>query len=426
MRLPNGGGKFNTPGRRGAISAYGRSREMTLRSCLTVLLTLAGCTSPVTAPVAQLSAQLPSGAVAEDDGTYLRRIDPLGGQWRVERVGQRDFTRFNGWINFTAGGFLNHGAGCGGGYPAFYRQEENRVSITRLEKVQIGKCASSASPTRALAIDSERRLASFLDQVVGWSRPEERMLLLTDGSGQSALLTRPTEAHPEIAGRWLIESINGKALVTERRPATLSISMNSIGVYADCNSMGGRFTVPAPGRITVTGPFISTLIGCPTDDASEDALMTAAISGATAFRVDGEKLIFTGSGVMVVRRPPRPDRRLTGEYAACGDTLLGAYHEGPITLVIDSQTMVDNAGCSASYSTQGSQLSLALKSQQACALAAPVFEPGHPVAVGGAISTLATVRPDGFGFDEEGRLILRTKRGLLKMCRQGSPQPTGS
>ncbi len=409
----------------GAIPASGRFREMTRRSCLGILLSVAGCTSPVTAPVPQRSSNAPVAAGAEDDGTYLRRIDPLGGQWRVERLGQQDFTRFSGSVNFSGGGFFNHGAGCGGGFPAFYRIEENRISITRLEKVQVGKCGSTATPARTLAADSERRLASFLDGVVSWSRPDERTLLLTGSRSETALLTRPVEPHPEIAGRWLIESIGGKALVTERRPPTLSISMNSIGAHADCNSMGGTFTVPSPGRIVVTGPFVSTLIGCSADDAAEDALMTAAISGATAFQIEGDKLIFTGGRGMVVRRPPPPDRRLAGEYAACGDTLLGAYHEGPITLAIGSHTMVDNAGCSASYSTNGARISLTLQNHSACGSNAPLFVPGQPVAVGGAISPLATVRPDGFGFDEQGRLILRTNRGLLKMCRKGSPPPMG-
>jgi hypothetical protein len=154
--------------------------------------------------------------------------------------------------------------------------------------------------------------------------------------------------------------------------------------------------------------------------------MTAAITSATTFHLQGDKLIFSGGKDMVVRRPPPPDRRLAGEYAACGDTLLGAYHEGPITLLIDSHNMADNAGCSASYSTNGPHISLVLeKNRSTCASPAPSFLPGQPVAIGGAISPLATVRPDGFGFDEQGRLILRTMRGLLKMCRKASPLRLG-
>jgi hypothetical protein len=35
-------------------------------------------------------------------------------------------------------------------------------------------------------------------------------------------------------------------------------------------------------------------------------------------------------------------------------------------------------------------------------------------------------RPDGFGFTETGVLVLRTGRGLLTLCRKGSPKPFGS
>ena len=128
---------------------------------------------------------------------------------------------------------------------------------------------------------------------------------------------------------------------------------------------------------------------------------------------------------MIVRRPPPPDRRLAGEYRSCGNTLLGGYHEGPITLAIDAMTMRDNAGCVAEYSADGPKLTLKLADGPACGAKAPPFIPGEPVAVGGAISTLAVTRPDGFGFTEDGTLVLRTNRGLLTMCRAGAPPPFG-
>ena len=98
-----------------------------------------------------------------------------------------------------------------------------------------------------------------------------------------------------------------------------------------------------------------------------------------------------------------PDRRLARKYQSCDNTLLGGYHEGPITLAIDEDMIRDNAGCTARYSANGPELA-------------------H---VGGAISTLAVTRPDGFAFNDEGRLVLRTNRGLLTMCRKGSPPPFG-
>ena len=388
---------------------------------LIALLTVASCGASTT--LAPPSAK-PAGAV--DDGTFLHRIDPLGGQWSVERIGGEDFRPFKGWVNFSAGGFLNHGAGCSGGFPAFYQLNGQRITIIRREAIRIGKCASATPATRAAAVASERRLTAFLDQAATWENPDDRTLILHTKDGTRAVLTRPIEPHPDLAGRWIIETIGGQPLVTERRPPTLSISMGSIGVVADCNSMGAPFTISAPGRIAVTAPIMGTAIGCGPEDGAEDALMTKAMMFATAYRFqDDDRLVLTGGPGMVLRRPPPPDRQLAGEYEACGNTLLGAYHEGPMTLAIDDRTMRDNAGCTADYKAEGPRLSFWLRDAPACASKATPFVPGEPVPVGGAISTIAVTRPDGFGFNDEGRLILRTGRGLLTMCRKGSPPPFG-
>jgi hypothetical protein len=88
--------------------------------------------------------------------------------------------------------------------------------------------------------------------------------------------------------------------------------------------------------------------------------------------------------------------------------------------------MRDNAQCKARYSADGPNLRLQLDESSACAASAPPFTPGEPIGVGGEISTLAVTRPDGFGFNEQGQLILRTNRGLLTLCRKGDPPPFGS
>lgn len=390
-------------------------------SPLLALLALASCGSSSETPPAAAAP----GASAADDGTFLERIDPLGGQWQVERIGGEDFERFKAWVNFSAGGFLNHGAGCSGAYPAFYRLDGPRLTIVRREAVKTGKCQSATSASQDAAAASERRLAYFLDQAAAWGKPDERTLILTARDGTQAVLTRPVEPDPQLAGRWIIETIGGRPFVTESRPATLSIAMGSIGVVADCNRMGAPFTVPAPGRIAITAPIVGTERGCTPEDSAEDALMTRAMASVTAYRFQAGRLVFTGGPGMVLRRPPVPDRRLAGEYEACGNTLLGAYHDGPITLAIDARAIRDNAGCTAEYRADGPQLTLRLADGPECAAGAPPFVPGEAISVGGAHSTLALTRPDGFGFDEEGRLILRTARGLLTMCRKGSPRPFG-
>lgn len=393
---------------------------------LSVILAAGSC-APSSAPGRQPETPAPIAKVAgaTDDGTFLKRIDPLGGQWQVVSISGEDARRFKPWVNFSAGGFLNHGAGCAGGYPAFYRLDGQRLTITRREAIQVGKCAAASPAERAAAATSERRLTAFLDQAEAWKKPNDETLILTSKDGRRAVLTRPAEPHPDLAGRWIIETIGGQPLVTERRPPTLSISMGSIGVAADCNGMGAPFTIPAPGRIVVTSPIVGTAIGCPPEDSAEDALMAQAITAATGYRLEADRLVLSGGPGLVARRPSPPDRRLAGEYEACGNTLLGAYHEGPITLSIDERTMRDNAGCKAEYGAEGPNLILRLGGAPACAAKAVPFVPGEPVGVGGPISVLAVTRPDGFGFNDEGRLFLRTHRGLLSMCRKGSPPPFG-
>jgi hypothetical protein len=117
---------------------------------------------------------------------------------------------------------------------------------------------------------------------------------------------------------------------------------------------------------------------------------------------------------------------LVGDYEHCGNTMLGGSHEGPVTLTIDQTTMRDNAGCVATYRSDGPNLSLKLSDAPSCAAPSPVYVPGEPVGIGGSISPLAVARPDGFAFNEEGQLVLRTRRGLLTMCRKGQPRPFGS
>lgn len=395
-----------------------------------ILLPVSACKAPADHTMGPEAAAITPRIAAEvaDDGTYLQRIDPMGGQWQVQQLGEADYRRFGAWIGFSGGSFLNHGAGCGGGYPAFYRIEGEEISVTRLEPIRTGKCAGTAelaggsAAAREAAADSERQLGAFIDQLSRWDRQGDTLLLVAR-DGTRAVLSRPREPHPELAGRWRIESIGGEPLVTERRPATLSIGIGTIGAHADCNSMGSSFTTPAPGRISVAGPIMGTAIGCAPEDQAEDDLMVRAMTLATAYRLEGERLIFSGGPGMVVRRPPPPDRRLAGEYQACGNTLLGAYHEGAVTLAIGTDTIRDNAGCVARYRADGPDLSLQLG--QNCPASAPAYVPGEPIGIGGRISTLAVTRPNGFAFNEEGQLVLRTNRGLLTMCRAGSPPPFG-
>lgn len=407
---------------------------MRLRAAFVVgLIMLAGCTAAVERGSAgDTSASLPletPGPV--DDGSYLSRIDPLGGQWRVDAVGltvyppgdraRADFS----YVTFSDGGFLNSYAGCSGGYPAFYRLDGPRMAVTRREKVTIGKCADPAAARR------ETMLAAFLDRAVGWNIPAPGALVLTAADGTLAQMSQPPDPHPELSGRWRVVSIGGASFMTRELPGEVGFGFGAFGggisAQAACNHFSANLTIAGSNLDASDG--LSTLIGCDPPRQALDAKLFGAVSGARSFvmRPDG-RLVLSGATEMVLERFPSPDRNLVGNYTHCGNTVLGAGHAGEVTLAIDRGTMRDNSGCTARYTADGANLDLAPGAESSCRAdpASPIYDGTNTVEIGGALSPLAILRPDGFGFDDRGRLILRTVRGTLTMCRVGQPKPFGS
>lgn len=383
-------------------------------------LTVAACSAPL-----DLQASVSEGAddrtpQAVDDGSYLASIDPLGGPWRIMRIGTDDLSAHDAWVNFSAGGLLSHGAGCAGGHPAFYSIQGNRITTTRIEPVRRRQCKGNDNRRGFEVAASELELAALIDDLADWARPNARTLVLTTRGGTQAVLSRPVEPSPELAGRWVIETIGDEPFATETRPPILTIGGSHISAFADCNSFGAAFTAMAGDRVSIDGPVVGTQMGCAPADMAEDDLMARAIGEASEIRVTDGRLIIIGGPGLSARRPDAPDRRFSGRYEACGDTLLGAYHDGPITLAIDETSLVDQTGCRATYQAQGPNLTLELDGSSCTGKPTP-YVPGQPVSIGGETSWLATVPPDGFGFDNQGRLILRTHRGLLGLCRVGSP-----
>ncbi|MET0180920.1 MAG: META domain-containing protein [Novosphingobium sp.] len=350
-----------------------------------------------------------------DDGTYLGRIDPLGGRWRVERLGAEPFPPDTAWVDFSDAFFLTTTAGCGGGHPAFYRLDGGSIAVTRREAVRIGKCPDRAAPGR------ERRLAGFIDRAARWAKPSPDRLEITGHDGTRAVLARPIGPNPpQLAGRWRVVALGGRPFVS-RRPAEVVFGFGGISATADCNRWGAPLTVSGAGlRI---GQGMQTLIGCGAEDQAKDAALFGAVAGARRFVLTGRSLRLEGAAAVSLERFAPPDRRLVGRYAHCGNTVGGVGHGGPVTLAISSAAMTDNAGCTARYTAQGERLTLALGDAPACRIA-PAAPEGFPE-VGGAISPLALLRPDGFGFSEDGRLFLRTRRGLLSLCRKGEPRRFG-
>ena len=389
-----------------------------MKAPIAVLATLlsVSCTT-AEAPVEAGGEVVSDGTVdsPHDDGTYLARIDPLGGNWRVMSIGDLQAGAYESWVNFAEGGFLNHGGRCGGGAPAFYQIDGEKIVFSRFETPQYGKCEEP----NGVAFD--RALTALIDRATIWQKPNAETLVLTAADGTRAVLTKPPVLRPDINGRWQMVSIGGEPF-----PATMTIGNDWMSAHADCNSISFDFAVPEPGKIVVKD-WIQTSMGCGKEREARDKKLARSVSAATSYSIDDEqRLVFGGPQSIILRRPAPADTSLAGDYEHCGNTTLGAYHAGPVTMRIASDTMTDNAGCTARYIADGPELSLTLGDEAACKQTAPPYRPREPIEIGGEYSPLALATPDGWAFTEDGVLKLRTPRGSLNLCRKGAPRPFGS
>ncbi|ANU06852.1 META domain-containing protein [Paraurantiacibacter namhicola] len=340
----------------------------------------------------------------------LAQIDPLGGTWIVRSVGMRDFPGDWGRVNFSGGGFFTHEAGCGGGHPAFYQaRADGTLEVRRREAVRIGKCEGDWAP------DFERRLAAFFDKAATWSRDGD-VLRLTDSDGQVAVLERPADPVPALAGRWQIVTIGGQVWTGSVTP-TVQFQPGWMSGSAGCNTGGAQWSAPAPGRIAV-GSFAATQMGCSQELLESDSRLFGALAGVTGYEAGAEgRMVLTGRQEIVLERPPAPSARLKGRYRGCGNTIIGLYG-GELTMDFASDTATDQAGCRASYSVDGTALSLDFDDSPACSTPRiDRWDEGRDYA-GREVSTLALLRPDALAFDETGQLVMRAADGrTLTLCR---------
>lgn len=378
------------------------------------LLALAACnagTQPVVdagmsgeSPVATTQTTIPMGEAA------LAQVDPLAGTWILRSVGDTAFPGESGIVNFSGGGFLTHEAGCGGGHPVHYQaQRDGTIEIRRRETVRIGKCEGPN------AARNERLLADFIDDIATWQRDGDR-LVLRDAAGRKAVLQRPVDPVPALAGRWRVVSIGGQPW-SGPVPAIASFSPGWMGGGAGCNSGGAAWSSPAPGKLVI-GSFAVTQMGCDPELMQSDARLFGALAGVTGYRdAEGGRMVLTGRQEMVLERPPMPSAGLEGRYQGCGNTMVGLYG-GELTMDFTRDTVTDQAGCRARYAVDGTALALDLDDSAACSTPQiDRWDEGRDYA-GREVSTLALLRPDALAFDETGRLVMRAADGrTMTLCR---------
>lgn len=88
--------------------------------------------------------------------------------------------------------------------------------------------------------------------------------------------------------------------------------------------------------------------------------------------------------------------------------------------------MRDSAGCAGTYRANGALLDIKREDSRICGTPPAVADNFVELEIGDQGSVLALLRPDAYAFDEEGVLRLRTRRGVLNLCRDGERRPFGS
>ena len=352
--------------------------------------------------------------VAQADGSYLARIDPLGGSWSLESLGGENVSARRGYLTADGGGFISHGAQCGGGFPLFYKVDGDRIATTRREPVRPGKCGGARG-----AEAFERRWAAFLDDAVRWER-EGDTLRLASADGAVAVLSRPTFPFPEIAGRWKVVAIGGKPF-----DASARFLPSGLSAQARCNTLWASYAA-GPNGIDVEDNPAATQQGCTPTLLEEDGKLFGAFARVTGHRIESGRLVLTGGPGLELIRPDPTDRRLAGRFETCGNSMLGASTDGDATLVFARYTVTDAAGCRASYRVERERLFIDRPDDPRCAGDPATYDPGMGASAlhGRTRSSLAVLRPDGFAFDEEGRLVLRTVVDNWTLCRVDSDAGT--
>ena len=145
------------------------------------------------------------------------------------------------------------------------------------------------------------------------------------------------------------------------------------------------------------------------------------MGGARRYAVlaDGRVRLDGGREALVLRRVrlQPAEQALPGRYQVCGSNPRGVLYAGEARVSFDGAAVHDSSGCQGTYTAQGARLDIRLAPSRA--YSAPPASGEADVEVGGEHSLLAGLRPDAYAFDDEGRLRVRTRRGLLDLCRDG-------
>jgi len=131
-----------------------------------------------------------------------------------------------------------------------------------------------------------------------WVAAAVSLLLIGGFLAADALDAEDDATGGTLAGtRWVVTEMAGVALVPDALPS-VGFTATQVQANGGCNSMGGGYTA-SEGTIDVSA-LSSTLIGCPTAIATQEAAFGARLQAASSYAVEGEVLRLDGDQGSIV------------------------------------------------------------------------------------------------------------------------------
>lgn len=356
---------------------------------------------------------------ADAQSDRLRVVDPLGGAWLPVRIGLMLVppATYAG-VTFRAGNEYSAQVSCAG-LEGTYSLDGPSIRTRQSDPMDTSGCKDAASVRIGAA------LSGFMPQASSYAFLADGSLRIVARDGRAALFRRPVLVVPALVGRWNVERIGGDAIAPGQH-VRVDFGPTGVTAVADCNQLTGEIKATPSGF--AVGRTFGTEMGCgPERESFDERLFSAVRKARRHVAMLGGRLRLEGIGEpLVLRRVAAKSPTLPGTYRACRSNLRGVGYNGDPAVTFSATTVRDSAGCAGTYRANGALLDIKRDDSKICSTPPAVPDNFVELEIGDQGSVLALLRPDAYAFDEEGVLRLRTRRGILNLCRDGERRPFGS
>ncbi|GAB4495268.1 MAG: hypothetical protein Fur0016_03240 [Anaerolineales bacterium] len=171
---------------------------------------------------------------------------------------------------------------------------------------------------------------------------------------------------PSLAGTsWVLEQINGQPIVENTTPTLAFRNEKESGGNASCNTFGGEYEA-RDGKLTF-GPLVWTLMACLEAGVMEqETAYLAALQSATAYRIEGGKLLVLDASDAVVLVFGPQDTKLEGKTWSLitfhdGQNLVSVLPNTQISAEFKDGNIAGSSGCnhySGAFQQKGQELTI--------------------------------------------------------------------